>query len=119
MLFVSLSPSCHRQLFGFKTFLRTVYFSNLSLPSVHKDLKGICSRSLEIKRGPKRVHEDGVTYQRGVSESPEPNSQLFFVLLIETLAALPLCLQSWPAFGAFACVGGAVEISHIWQSQQR
>lgn len=39
VLFVSFSTSCHRQLFGFKTFSRTVYFSNLSLPSVHKGLK--------------------------------------------------------------------------------
>lgn len=43
------------------------------------------------------------------------------VLLIETLAAVPLCLQSWPApqLAEWARVGGAMEISHIWQSQQR
>lgn len=81
VLFVSFNTSCHRQLFGFKTFSRAVYFSNLSLPSVHKGLRGICSRNLEIKCGAKRVHEDGVTYQRGILESPEPNSQLVLCFL--------------------------------------
>lgn len=41
-----------------------------------KGLRGICSRNLEIKCGAKKVHEDGVTYQRGILGSPEPNSQL-------------------------------------------
>lgn len=56
-------------------------FQSLAALCSQRPKGGICSRNLEIKSGAKRVHEDGVTYQRGIWESPEPNSQLVLCFL--------------------------------------
>lgn len=65
-----------------QNFLRNgLLFQSLTALCSQRPLRGICTRNAEIKCGPKRGHEDGVTYQQGISESPEPNSQLVLCYL--------------------------------------
>lgn len=91
---LSLSgTSCHRQSFGLETFSRTVYFSNLSLPSSHQGL----SRDLPPEPGNQEptkrsstktewpISEPGV-FQR----APNPTAGLFCATYRNTGSSSPL-----------------------------